>query len=615
MSTTTRRLARPACIIIYLVLLAVSFAYTQDLARPLPDAIRAALGLPACLALAAYGYFLHKTLRRPAAHDVPTAVVSLILSLFWVLGSALSQLKTIVPLFQDASHTAKTLLAIATIAVFIHTLATPLFDRILACASRTATTAAAAEKSLPSAAAQTALDRLVRFAPVVLLVAWAPMVIAQLPGSTSFDMNFMLAQVTGSMHWNTHHPLEATLLYGAIFSLGRTLGGNEVGFLLITLFQTAAYVAACTFELRTIERLGAPRWALAASLAFFALNPIFSCYCQWDVKDSLFGAAFIAYLSLFVLYAKDPATFATSRRNMAALVVAAFLTGALRKNGLYVVALSLPFLALLHTGARQRLRAAVPLVIAVALVPASGAVLKAALHADPGAPAEALSIPFQQTARYALVNADDVEPWEREAIGRTLDYDRLPNAYDWAVSDPVKNTLHSANHLPEYLRAWASQGLRHPETYLDATLLQTYGYWYPSLANDYKQEYAGFAMADNNGITATKWLPEGARSLAQRIPAIFKAIPGLGHLSYMGIYTWALLLAAALLLRAGRPGRALIALPGLVLVLTCVAGPLNGSMRYGMGVVATLPLLLAAAVLLAQDAAEKSVPHRSAAKN
>ena len=151
--------------------------------------------------------------------------------------------------------------------------------------------------------------------------------------------------------------------------------------------------------------------------------------------------------------------------------------------------------------------------------------------------------------------------------------------------------------------------MRHPATYLDATLLQTYGYRYPSLDNDYKQEYAGFAMADNNGISATKWLPEGARSLAQRIPAIFKAIPGLGHLSYMGIYTW------ALLLRAGRPGRALVAPPGLVLILTCVAVPLNGSMRYGMGVNATLPLLLTAATLLAQDAAEKSLPHRSAAKN
>ena len=209
MSTTTRRLARPACIIAYLVLLAISFACTQDLAHPLPDAIRTALGLPACLALAAYGYFLHKTLRRPAAHDVPTAVVSLILSLFWVLGCALSQLKTIVPLFQNASHAAKTLLAIATIAVFVHTLATRLFDRILAHNEATA------EKSHPTAATQTALDRLVRLAPVVLLVAWAPMVVTQLPGSTSFDMNFMLAQVTGSMHWNTHHPLEATLLYGA----------------------------------------------------------------------------------------------------------------------------------------------------------------------------------------------------------------------------------------------------------------------------------------------------------------------------------------------------------------------------------------------------------------
>lgn len=38
-------------------------------------------------------------------------------------------------------------------------------------------------------------------------------------------------------------------------------------------------------------------------------------------------------------------------------------------------------------------------------------------------------------------------------------------------------------------------------------------------------------------------------------------------------------------------------------------------MRYGMGVIATLPLLLTAATLLAQDAAEKNLPHHSAAKN
>ena len=605
MSTTTRRLARPALIIAYLVLLAVSFAYTQDLAHPLPDAIRTALGLPACLALAAYGYFLHKTLRRPAAHDVPTAIASLILSLFWVLGCALSQLKTIVPLFQDASHTAKTLLAIATLAAFAYTLVTPLFDRILAKGVARSDTA---EKSVPSPAASTLADNLIRFAPVVLLVAWAPMIVSQLPGSTSYDMNFMLSQVTGAMPWNTHHPIEATLLYGAIFSFGRIFGGDSTGVLFITLFQTAAYVAACTFELRALERLGAPRWAIFASLAFFALNPLFACYCQWAVKDSVFGAAFVLYLTLFVLYAKDPAKFTSSKRNVAALVAAAFLTGVLRKNGLYVVALSLPFLALLHATARQRLRAAVPLVVAVALVPASGAILKAALHAESGTPAEALSLPFQQTARYALVNADDVEPWERDAIDKTLDYDSLPQAYDWAVSDSVKNTLRNADSLPEYLPAWATQGRRHPETYLDATLLQTYGYWYPTLVNDYRQEYFSYAMAENGGFTATKWTPAALQTASAAMPSIFRALPVVGHLAYMGIYTWAMLLAAALLLRSGRWRYLLCLVPCLVLLLTCIAGPLNGSMRYGLGIVATLPLMLVAAIHFARldDPAEKS---------
>lgn len=605
MSTSTRRIARPALAIVYIILLAISFAYTQDLAHPLVDAVRTTLGLPACLAILAYGYFLLKTTRRPTASDVPTAIVSLALSTLWALGCALGQLKSVVPLFQGASHIAKTLLAIATLAVFAYTLVTPLFDRIL---EKDTAHSAAAEKSARSPEAVSLADNLIRFAPVVLLVAWAPIIISQLPGSTSYDINFMLSQFTGAMPWNTHHPIEATLLYGAVFSFGHIFGGDSTGALFITLFQTAAYVTACTFELRTLERLDAPRWAIVVSLAFFALNPIFACYCQWAVKDSIFGAAFVLYLALFILYAKDPATFTSSKRNVAALVVAAFLTGVLRKNGLYVVALSLPFLALLHVTARQRLRAAVPLVVAIALIPASGAILKTCFNAEPGGKAEALSIPIQQTARYAKVNAADIEDWEREAIGKTLDYEQLPKVYDWRISDPAKNTLIGTDALPEYLRAWASQGRKHPETYLDATLLQTYGFWYPTLVNDYRQEYAGFKIATNGGFTTSRWVPEKMSALGAAIPGVFKTIPVLGHLAYMGIYTWATLLAAALLLRSGRWRYLLCLVPSLVLLLTCIAGPLNGSMRYGLGIVATLPLMLVAAIHFARldDPAEKS---------
>ena len=597
LTTSARRIARPALAIIYIALFALSFAYTQNLAHPLSDAVRTTLGLPTCLALIAYGYFLLKTLRRPTKSDIPTVIVSLILSLLWVLGCSLVQLKTIVPLFQGTNHVIKSLLAIATFSAFIYTLVTPLFDLILKPAEAKNTS----EKSIASPAINNALDKLIRFAPVVLLVAWLPVIVSQLPGSTSYDINFMLSQFTGAMPWNTHHPIEATLLYGAIFSFGRIFGGDSAGVLFITLFQTAAFIAACTFELRALGQLKAPRGAILASLAFFALNPIFASYCQLAVKDSIFGTAFILYLTLFVLYAKDPTAFSARKRNIMALIVAAFLTGTLRKNGFYVVTLSLPFLALLHHGWRQRIKAVIPLVIAVALIPASGTILKSCFNAKPGGKAEALSLPIQQTARYALVNANDIEPWEREAINKTLDYEKLPQVYDWKISDPAKKTLHDTNALPEYLRAWLSQGRKHPETYLNATLLQTYGFWYPTLINDYKQEFTGFGIATNGSFTITRWTPEQVGKTGEAIPKTFKAIPALNHLAYMGIYTWAMLIAAALLLRSGRWRYLLCLVPNLSLLLTCIAGPLNGSMRYGLGIVATLPLMFVAAVFFARQ--------------
>ena len=59
----------------------------------------------------------------------------------------------------------------------------------------------------------------------------------------------------------------------------------------------------------------------------------------------------------------------------------------------------------------------------------------------PGSKGEMLSIPFQQTARYVKEYPEDIMEQERLAIDNLLQYDKLAEAYNPSLSDPVKGTM------------------------------------------------------------------------------------------------------------------------------------------------------------------------------
>ena len=93
------------------------------------------------------------------------------------------------------------------------------------------------------------------------------------------------------------------------------------------------------------------------------------------------------------------------------------------------------------------------------------------------------TIPFQQTARYLATYPDDVTKEEKKAINAVLNYDKLAQRYNPELSDPVKATYRgdtvTKENLENYFRAWFSMFKKHPGVYVEATLHNTYGYYYP----------------------------------------------------------------------------------------------------------------------------------------
>lgn len=431
----------------------------------------------------------------------------------------------------------------------------------------------------------------------VLLVAWLPYLIVFLPGSINYDMHCQLLEFAGVVGWSNHNPVVSTMLYGSIFSLGNFIGGCDIGLLFISVSQTIFMAAVLTVEAWVMMKLKAPRWMVYLTIAFFALYPLFPCYSINAVKDVLFTITFILYFSLFALFAFYPNEL-SKKKMVVLLLVAAILCGITRNNGLYVVALSLPFMLVFLPDARTRLRALIPICLCIVMIPAITFIAMLSVSAQAGSVREALSVPFMQSARAYLEHSDDMGEHELKVLDDTFVLDDLDTRYDPYLSDKVKDSFVEGSSLTDYAKVWADQAIRYPMSYLDAWGELTFGYW--SLTNDPEYWPDTFYNHQQNGVKGGVETPfkfsfvasyPFRQSFSQFIEFALH-IPFVNYLMQGGLYTWMMIILAAFLVFARKSRYFVIALPCVVLMLTSAFGPMNGLPRYFLGDICVLPLLV-----------------------
>ena len=210
--------------------------------------------------------------------------------------------------------------------------------------------------------------------------------------------------------------------------------------------------------------------------------------------------------------------------------------------------------------------------------------------------AEALSIPFQQTARYVVNYPDEVTAEEFNQIDAVLEYNEIKESYNPRLSDNVKSTYHGTNEdLANYFKgAWLSQFFKHPDVYFDATFNNIYGYFY-LLA---KEEESGIYDATNNDAII-KLFDESVRnkdfleSLNEYIEG-FEDTPLINFFCNSGIQFWLAIYICLYLLSKKKFNLLFILLPSVVGILVCIAGPTftwNG-LRYALPVIYSTPIIL-----------------------
>lgn len=426
----------------------------------------------------------------------------------------------------------------------------------------------------------------------IIFLCWLPYVLVRFPASLEFDAYRQIMQALGILPFTAHSPPASSFIMGLWVKIGYgLLGSYELGLFLFVLFQTTVCSAIFAYTTLTMRRLRVPEVLQLISVVIYAIATVYSNYISTIVKDVLFSCLTV----LFVALLAEELFLPHSKKRCMALFAAAFLMAIARNNGIYILMGCAIVFAVYVLLTRKRRYAGILLALLVAwgIHSVYKDALLPALGVAEGPFAEVMSIPFQQTARYVRDYPEDVTTEEAEAIAAVIDYENLGTLYDPDLSDPVKGTFTGDREaLTPYLKTWLAHFLRHPDAYLQATINNIYGFFYPNTEN-FVFYNSLININDVQFQDCTALIP--LRSALSYCVKLFESFPLTMPLSNTGFQMWIALYLAAFALFGCKDKRyAFVIVPSLIGAAVCAASPtffLNG-VRYALPVIYANPLLL-----------------------
>lgn len=413
-----------------------------------------------------------------------------------------------------------------------------------------------------------------------------------------------LKLIDESINLNQHHPVPHTMLIHMCVALGRHLFGSyNVGIFIYAFLQFTFITLVIAYLVHFFYERKVPKVLLIAFVLFYLLSPRIQNHMLLVTKDIIYGGFTMLFVvSMFDLVNSGKVAFDVKKLLM--VIISGLGVFFFRNEGHVVGAVVMIFALLLGKGVRKYVVSATVIVFAVYLVVIN--ILFPALKISPGSRREKLCLPFQQTAYYLNKFPEEVTEEEKAVIGAVLDYDYMTTCYVWNRADPAKQTFNeycTDEELSDYFRVWWEMFTKHPLVYFEATLHQTYGYFYPSAGFLFRVPYqdSDWLMQHTNkkceeigadfhypeALSGYRWLYEKGWELIARIPPVLV-------LSLSATYLWSLILLFFYFIRRKRWAAFAVSWQLIVQYAVCFAGPFDGTcFRYIYPMAMTLiPLLL-----------------------
>jgi len=432
---------------------------------------------------------------------------------------------------------------------------------------------------------------------VLLLLVWLPHYVIAFPCAMNSDSTAQLMEWLGIYRFSTHHPPFGSMLIGLFYEAGLMLGDGGVGLALYVAVQMTLSAAVLGYMQDVMRRLGAPLWLRLLALFAACFCPVYCDNITTIIKDVPY-----AYGMALMMCELARCIFCREEKKVTAAGLLRLFAGGMfvmlmRNNGKYAL---IPLVICLAAWAVKRpaLRMTVcTLAVSIVLSQGIGMWMTSAFDIVAGSPAEALSLPFQQTARFFRDHEEEIPQEELDAIEAVIGVSGLGRAYDPVISDPVKARFRreaTAEDMQRYFSVWLKQFFRDPACYVKATLIQNVLLLDPQTWNLAIFSGTGIdeEMKEKLSITEPDTF-EHIRDMEENLRALFMTLPGMAQLNSLGFHCCMLLFVCLWSVKRKHLGMLMILLPMVISVLVIVAGPcIQNQDRYGFPIIYCMPLVL-----------------------
>lgn len=444
---------------------------------------------------------------------------------------------------------------------------------------------------------------------IIIILCWLPHLIIRYPGVIVVDGWDMLMQYFGDASFTTKHPIIYSLLLGKFTDFGISLGNSNYGLYLLILLQVAVTVLVLSYTVCTMKNMKMPYWCCTLMLIGSAVVPTMVSINTTAMLDAFYSAAILLLMNELAYYLFEPQLFNCSLKHPLLIILAVFGTF-FRYNGIYTVA---PVLLVIigREGyyiwkKKHNIRCAAIIILAlmIPLAVGKGGVKYLNYKYDSiyVSGRAMLVVPIQQIARYMVYHDDDVTREEMAAIQKVMVhtpeiYKERYNPYNFDTIKYGFNVNATKEDIFNFLKIWVKLFVRHPVTYIEATVNQTYFLFSPMADNQryYKDiaTYERWTTYDYSGFfTEKKELRKWKNNLFDYY-VNFSRLPALGIFVNQAFYS-ILLLGICLYALYDKNGRLLmLALPLLLTLAIAFVAPANFKHpRYTYPIVYSIWLLL-----------------------
>ncbi|WP_449236715.1 DUF6020 family protein [Bifidobacterium angulatum] len=324
---------------------------------------------------------------------------------------------------------------------------------------------------------------------VVIAVCWLPYEIWLFPGVYWSDTSKQLLIHYGVEPFTDHHPFVLTYLFGWLADFGQWAFHNPIyGLYLLIVVQLIAAPLIFSWMLLYTRKIGVPQWLCHVELAFMALFPLLPVMFSSLAKDTISALFFMPFCILFVDAIRTKGSLLVNPWVVIAILLCGLLTCLTKKAGVYVVVPSLLLMFLINGLSKKAkgIAFAIGAVIAVIMMVIIPKAVMPALGVAPGGKQESIPFAIQQVAHDIKYNSDDMTPQEKKLVSDflTIEYKKIPQAYDPQIADPVKGTsLKNPDLFSDFMRLWLKKTAEHPIGHLESWMGLVRG-WFSFSNND-----------------------------------------------------------------------------------------------------------------------------------